>query len=133
MHLYNSCNKKHIWFTLRCTYSRQRLIKSKNRGSLVFSIVERSLELGLRFFPLLFVTFRGFPFESAWATEEIPVWTYDIVQSESTASVAVPRSSHTVSTENTYQKITFFWMKSEQSRLEANPSPTNRNIQINTR
>lgn len=40
-------------------------MKSKNKASFVFNAADRSLELGLRFFPLLFVVFLGFPLESA--------------------------------------------------------------------
>lgn len=45
-------------------------MKSKNKASLVFKAVERSLELGLRFFPLLLVMFLGFPLESAHNTSQ---------------------------------------------------------------
>lgn len=40
-------------------------MKSRNKTSFVFNATDSSLELGLRFFPLLLVTFLGFPFESA--------------------------------------------------------------------
>lgn len=40
-------------------------MKAKNRGSVVFSAADSSLELGVLFFPLLFVMFLGFPLESA--------------------------------------------------------------------
>jgi len=40
-------------------------MKSKNKGSLVFNAADSSLELGLRFLPLLLVMFLGFPLESA--------------------------------------------------------------------
>lgn len=40
-------------------------MKSKKTASFVFSTAESSLELGLRFFPLLLVIFLGFPLESA--------------------------------------------------------------------
>lgn len=39
-------------------------MKSRNSGSVVFKAVDSSLELGIRFFPLLLVTFLGFPLES---------------------------------------------------------------------
>lgn len=47
------------------TYVRQRLMKSRNKASVVFNAADSSLELGLLFFPLLFVMFLGFPLESA--------------------------------------------------------------------
>lgn len=47
------------------TYVRQRLMKSKNKTSVVFNAADSSLELGLLFFPLLLMMFLGFPLESA--------------------------------------------------------------------
>lgn len=49
------------------TYTRQCRMKSRNIGSLVFSTLARSFELGRRFFPLLLVMFLGFPLESDWS------------------------------------------------------------------
>lgn len=50
-------------------------MKSKNKASLVFKAADSSLELGLRFFPLLLVMFLGFPLESARKTnKKTPVW-----------------------------------------------------------
>lgn len=40
-------------------------MKSRNKASVVFNTADSSLELGLLFFPLLFVMFLGFPLESA--------------------------------------------------------------------
>lgn len=39
-------------------------MKSRNNGSVVFKAVDKSLELGILFFPLLLVMFLGFPLES---------------------------------------------------------------------
>lgn len=47
------------------TYVRQRLMKSRNKTSVVFNAADSSLELGLLFFPLLLMMFLGFPLESA--------------------------------------------------------------------
>lgn len=68
---YQHCNSHQRQFHFQCTiffihitYVRQRLMKSRNNGSVVFKAVDSSLELGIRFFPLLLVMFLGFPLES---------------------------------------------------------------------
>ena len=53
-----------LFLDLSATLKTSDPLKSRNNGSLVFKVADKSFDKGLRFFPFEFVKFLGVPFES---------------------------------------------------------------------